>query len=130
MDNTAVTPTGSEILFARPKGALDFPRALYTPSQEAIAWDGAEPTTNIAIASNKFEGCYCYAQIKVTGRKLCTHRGGVVGLKCRVQFTGVDDTGEWVDAVLRIGPSGRDAPVLQTVMTRCELSMVNRGAGG
>jgi hypothetical protein len=79
-----------------------FPRPLFLPTAAALAWDRPLECTNRATYSEVGE-CFCYCEVKVTGRVLRTFTGGLFGLKCRVRFTDADllpeDQG-WIDAVL------------------------------
>jgi hypothetical protein len=79
-----------------------WPRALFVPAADALAWDRPLASTNRATYSEVGE-CFCYCEVKVTGRVLRTFTGGYFGLKCRVRFTGAEllpeDQG-WIDAVL------------------------------
>lgn len=74
-------------------------RQVFIPSLDAIRWDGAQADTNCAIES-VFNHVLCYAEMKITGRKLRIFPGGMFGLKARVRFTGEDSSGEWHDAVI------------------------------
>jgi len=68
--------TGARCIWGPAAGSL-----LYTPSEYAKKWDGAQ-WANAAIGS-RFGG-FSYAELKITGRKLTKTPGGEYGTRCRI----------------------------------------------
>lgn len=76
--------TGARCIWGPTDGSL-----MYTPSEAAKKWDGAE-WANAAIGS-RFGG-FSYAELKITGRKLTKSPTGSYGVRCRI--TTNKDTGD------------------------------------
>ena len=75
-------------------------RPVFIPSAEAKGWDGALDGTNCTLLSPAHD-VQCYAELRITGRKVRRHPGGMVGLKGRVRFRSEYDTAaEWHDVVV------------------------------
>lgn len=72
---------------------------IHSVADETIAWDGAAPTTTGAVYIAQ-QDVFCYVEIRETGRGERTHAGGVFGMKALMRFTGADDSGEWLNAVV------------------------------
>lgn len=70
-----------------------------TASADAIGWDGADEATNCTLLSPA-HGVHCYANVKITGRRVRKHAGGIWGVSCQVQFTGPDSTNETHAAIV------------------------------
>jgi hypothetical protein len=96
---TAAAPmfldTGLEVV--SPEG---LPRRVFLADASAVAWDGAKAETNGAIYSDRHE-VYSYVELRITGRREMRHAGGVWGIKGRMRFTSSDDTGAWLDVIVR-----------------------------
>lgn len=68
-------------------------------STEAVRWDGAASETTGAVHIEAHD-VYAYVELRVTGRAPRTLDGGIFGTKARARFTGQDDSGEWLDAIV------------------------------
>lgn len=88
------TPTSMLVTF-RGRVAM----RLCTVAQEALDWDAPKPETTHALHDD-YRGIYLYVQLTITGRKVRTHECGTVGTKAQLRFTGTDDEGETIDAIV------------------------------
>lgn len=85
---------------------------LEVVSAEEVHWDGADKATTHKLRLEQLSesvghDIYAYVEAQVTGRKernqRVAYRDGttyeVRGIRGRVRFTGMDDTGEWIPVV-------------------------------
>lgn len=91
-------PTGLALNWVGPRGRKV--GVVHLCSPEPIAWDGAAPETNAALYLDHRD-VFVYVELRITGRSEMRHTGGIWGTKARVRFTGPDDTGEWLDAIVQ-----------------------------
>jgi hypothetical protein len=89
--------TGLEVTWAGAKGRKV--AKVFLADARAVAWDGAAPETNGAVFLPGAE-TYAYVELKITGRAARDHGPFGHGTKARIRFTGVEDTGEWIEAVV------------------------------
>ena len=74
---------------------------LYTPSAEALSWDGVEGVTDAIGLENL--GIFSYVELRATGRKLTAVHGSksydaARGMKAKLTFVNSDDENSTVDA--------------------------------
>lgn len=88
--------TGIELYFRNPHGEAF--RPVFIPSSDAVAWDAPAAETNCTVYSERYD-VHCYAELRITGRRVRCHTGGIWGTAARVRYTG-EDTGEWIQCVV------------------------------
>ena len=85
-----------EMIVIKQDGAHPRYSNIYTPSQAARDWDGAPAATNAAIGSQ--HGCFCYVNIKITGRQRVSipNTGGAWGTKAQLTWESGDKSEAWI----------------------------------
>jgi hypothetical protein len=79
----------NKVICWKGENGFDHFRSLYTPSAQAVAWDGAPVDVNAAIDNR--HGAFSYVKVEITGRKqtriLNRRSYDQEGIRCRITFT-------------------------------------------